>query len=54
MSCRKSTVKRATAGVWTVHCTATYSDDEKVTGIASVLLAKEQVTWEPTGTVSGG
>lgn len=48
MSCRESTVKHAAPGIWTVDCTATYSDGSQVGGIATVLLSQGKVTWEPT------
>jgi len=46
MSCDQSTVRHAAPGVWTVHCTATYSDGSQWDGIASVLLSKSQVSWQ--------
>lgn len=54
MKCRKSTVKQPTPGVYTVHCTATYSDSSAWSGIASVLLKQDRVAWQPTGEISGG
>ena len=52
MACKKSTVKQPAPGVYTVHCTATYSDGTVYAGIASLLVAKSQVTWEVTGEIS--
>jgi hypothetical protein len=52
MTCVKSTVKQPTPGVYTVRCTATYSDGTVYTGIASLLTATSRVTWEPTGEIS--
>lgn len=49
MDCYKSSVKHAGPGIWTVSCTATYSDGSQVGGIATVLLSSGQITWEPTG-----
>lgn len=54
LSCRKSTVKRPTQGVYTVHCTATYSDGAVCAGIASVLISQGKVTWEPTASSATG
>lgn len=54
MKCRKSTVRQPTPGVWTVHCTATYSDGSVWSGIASVLLSQGKVAWQATGEISGG
>jgi hypothetical protein len=54
MSCYESTVKNPDPGVYTVHCLATYSDGSQWDGIASVLISKGQLTWEPTELVSGG
>ena len=48
MDCRSSTVKHAAPGIWTVSCTATYSDGSQVAGIATVLLSQSKITWEPT------
>jgi hypothetical protein len=48
MDCYQSTVKHAAPGIWTVDCTATYSDGSQVSGIATVLLSQDKVTWEPT------
>ena len=48
MACEESTVKHLDPGIWSVHCTATYSDGSQVDGIATVLLTSSQVTWEPT------
>lgn len=49
MNCRQSSVHHAGPGIWTVSCTATYSDGSQVGGIATVLLSTGQLTWEPTG-----
>jgi Protein of unknown function (DUF2510) len=54
LSCKQSTVKNPDPGVWTVQCTATYSDGSEWDGIASVLMSQNKVTWEPTSIVSGG
>jgi hypothetical protein len=48
MNCHESTVKHAAPGIWTVDCTATYSDGTQVGGIATVLLSQGKITWEPT------
>jgi len=47
MSCYESTVKHAAPGIWTVDCTATYSDGSQIAGIATVLLSQSKITWEP-------
>ena len=54
MKCRKATVRQPTPGVYTVHCTATYSDGSVWTGIASVLTSQGRVAWQATGEISGG
>jgi hypothetical protein len=54
LSCRSSTVKKVTASVWTVHCTAGYSDSSVAEGIASVNLGTSYVSWEPTDIISDG
>jgi hypothetical protein len=54
MTCEKSTVRQPLAGVYTVHCTGTYSDSSVWAGIASVLIKQDKTTWEPTGLVSHG
>jgi len=48
LSCQSSTVKHLGPGIWSVHCTATYSDGSVWDGIATVLLGQSQVTWEAT------
>lgn len=49
--CYKSTVKHhAAAGLWTVECTAYYSDGTSTTGNANLLLAQNKITFQPTGT----
>ena len=48
MSCEESTVKHLAPGIWSVRCTATYSDGSQVAGIATVLLEQGKITWEPT------
>jgi hypothetical protein len=53
-SCRASTVKLAASGIWTVTCTAWYSDGSEADGIATLLAASEKVTWEPTDIISDG
>jgi hypothetical protein len=47
MSCDQSTVHHAAPGVWTVDCTATYTDGSQWYGIATVLISKSQVSWQP-------
>ncbi len=54
LSCRKFTVKNPDPGVWTVQCTATYSDASVYAGIASVLLSQNKATWEPTNVINDG
>jgi hypothetical protein len=54
LSCKKSTVKQPTPGVYTVHCTATYSDGSVYAGIASVLITQGKVTWEATSAIDYG
>ena len=54
LSCRKSTVKQPTPGVYTVRCTATYSDGSVYAGIASVLISQGKVTWEATSAIDYG
>jgi hypothetical protein len=49
LSCDQSTVKNPSSGVYTVSCTATYSDGSRWGGIASVLISQNKATWEPTG-----
>ena len=49
MSCEESTVKHLGPGIWTVRCTATYSDGSRVAGTATVLTSQDKVTWEPYG-----
>jgi hypothetical protein len=49
--CYKSTVSHhAAAGDWTVECTAYYSDGTSVSGYANLLLEKDKITFQPTGT----
>ena len=48
MSCDQSTATRAAPGIWTVDCTATYTDGTQGDGIATVLLAQNKATWKPT------
>jgi hypothetical protein len=48
ISCDSSTVKHLAPGIWSVRCTATYSDGQVWDGIATVLLTQGKVTWEPT------
>lgn len=54
MTCKQSTVKQPTPGVYTVHCTSTYSDGSVYAGVASVLILQDKVAWEPTETISYG
>ena len=49
LSCDQCTVKNPSQGVYTVSCTATYSDGSRWAGIASVLISQNKTTWEPTG-----
>ncbi len=48
LTCYSSTVKNPDPGIYTVSCLATYSDGGQWDGIASVLLAQNQVEWEAT------
>ena len=45
---KRTVVHHAAAGVYTVECTAYYSDGTSVTGYANLLLAQDKITWEPT------
>jgi hypothetical protein len=54
LSCRPSTVKEPDPQVWTVDCTAHYSDGMVADGVANVLMAKNQVTWSATAILSYG
>jgi len=54
LSCVKSTVKNPDPGVWTVRCTADYSNGMVAKGVANVLLKSDQVTWSPTDIISYG
>lgn len=47
MSCDVSTVRHAAPGVFTVGCTATYTDGSQWYGIVSVLTSKSQLSWQP-------
>lgn len=50
MSCNASTVRHAAPGVFTVDCTATYSDGSQWYGITSVLTGSHtswQLSWQP-------
>jgi hypothetical protein len=53
VKCKSSTVKQPINGTYTVHCTAAYSDGDKWGGIASLLIKKEQILWEPTQYLAG-
>lgn len=53
-TCKASTVKSAASGIWTVTCTATYSDGTRAKGIASILAAQDKIEWEPTDVLSDG
>jgi hypothetical protein len=54
VTCSKSTVKEVVSSTYTVHCTVSYSDGSMWDGIASVLISKNEVDWEPTTMVSAG
>ena len=50
--CYKSTVKANPGDTYTVSCDVTYSDGTVYSGDATLLVAKGQIAWEPTGQVS--
>ena len=50
--CYKSTVKANPGDTYTVSCDVTYSDGTVYSGDATLLVAKDQIAWEPTGQVS--
>jgi hypothetical protein len=54
LACRNSTVKNPHPGVWTVRCTADYSNGMIAKGVANVLLKTSQLPWSPTDIVSYG
>ncbi len=47
VTCYKSTVKANPGDTYTVSCDVSYSDGEIWSGYATVLVASQQVTWEP-------
>ncbi len=51
-TCFKSTVKANPGDTYTVSCDVTYSDGTVYSGDATLLVAKDQIAWEPTGQVS--
>ena len=53
LACKASTVKRKTAGIWTMTCTVTYSDGTVARGVGTVDEAQDEVTFEPETIVSG-
>lgn len=46
--CFKSTVKDNAGGTYTASCDVTYSDQTVYSGYATLIPAKDQITWEPT------
>jgi hypothetical protein len=48
LTCYSTSVRNPDPGIYTVNCVASYSDGSQWDGVASVLLAKGQVTWEAT------
>lgn len=45
--CYKSTVKSNPGGTYTASCDVSYSDGEVWSGYATLLVAQQQVSWEP-------
>jgi len=54
LTCKESSVRHPVSGVWTVRCTADYSNGMVAKGVANVLLKSDQVTWSPTDIISYG
>jgi hypothetical protein len=47
-TCYKKTVKHNAGNTYTAECHVTYSDDTVYSGFATLLVAKDEVSWEPT------
>ena len=46
-TCYKKTVKHNAGNTWTAECHVTYSDQTVYSGFATLLVAKDEVSWEP-------
>lgn len=50
--CFKSTVQANPADTYTVSCDITYTDGTVWNGLVTLLLASDQVSWQPESEVS--
>ena len=51
-TCFKSTVKANPGDTYTVSCNVTYTDGQVWNGLVTLLLASDQVSWQPQSEVS--